>query len=67
MFTPDTVQIGSGRVPIEADHAAPDHYDHHDHLGMLPFEIGPVPAVAEITAGHWSHRHLFTNHQATLR
>jgi NADH dehydrogenase len=52
MFTPDTVQIGSGRVPIEADHAAPDHHDHHDHLGMLPFEIGPVPAVAEVTAGH---------------
>ena len=52
VFPPDTVQIGSGSIALEADHPAPDHHDHHDHHGLLPFDVTPAPATADLTAGH---------------
>jgi len=52
MFPPDTVQIGTGRLPTdEADHPAPDHHDHHDHHGLLPFEIVPASNTADASGG----------------
>jgi NADH:ubiquinone reductase (H+-translocating) len=47
LFPPDTVQLGTGRVPHdEADHAGPEHdlaHSHHEPLAEAP---RPEPALA---------------------